>query len=113
MAYTRYVLDCGIQGDILDLLVAMAPCIVGYGEIGMNLKSNSIDQASCNPFQEWIDTYSSENFQEGVNKLKERINQLEQQNGVSDHRFAKLCQIFQGSVRLETKFWEMSQSCTF
>ena len=33
LAYTRYVLDAGSRGDLLDLHVALAPCLVGYGAI--------------------------------------------------------------------------------
>lgn len=36
-AYTRYVLDKGASGDMLDLKAAMAPCLIGYGEIGLKL----------------------------------------------------------------------------
>lgn len=36
-AYTRYVLDKGASGDMLDLKAAMAPCLLGYGEIGLKL----------------------------------------------------------------------------
>ncbi len=31
IAYTRYVLDAGHSGDFLDLLAALAPCVMGYG----------------------------------------------------------------------------------
>ena len=37
IAYTRYVLELGYSGDFLDLLSALAPCVLGYGEIGVNL----------------------------------------------------------------------------
>ena len=37
LAYTRYVLDAGHSGDLLDLLAALAPCVMGYGEIGSHL----------------------------------------------------------------------------
>ena len=37
VAYTRYVLDKGATGDQLDLQVAMGPCLLGYGEIGVLL----------------------------------------------------------------------------
>lgn len=33
-AYTRFVLDKGASGDLLDLKTAMAPCLIGYGDIG-------------------------------------------------------------------------------
>lgn len=36
-AYTRYVLERGASGDVLDLKAAMAPCLIGYGVIGMKL----------------------------------------------------------------------------
>ena len=37
MAYTRFVLERGQAGDYLDLLTALAPCVVGYAEIGRRL----------------------------------------------------------------------------
>ena len=37
LAYTRYVLDAGHSGDFLDLMAALAPCVLGYGEIGARL----------------------------------------------------------------------------
>ena len=30
LAYTRYVLDAGMRGDLLALKVALAPCVIGY-----------------------------------------------------------------------------------
>ena len=33
LAYTRYVLDAGMRGDLLALKVALAPCVIGYAEI--------------------------------------------------------------------------------
>jgi thiaminase len=41
MAYTRYVLEQGMSGDILDLRVAMLPCIAGYGEVAMAIKKEA------------------------------------------------------------------------
>lgn len=36
-AYTRYVLEKGVSGDLLDLKAAMAPCLFGYAAIGVKL----------------------------------------------------------------------------
>ena len=33
MAYSRYILDAGQQGNLLDLHIALAPCLIGYGMI--------------------------------------------------------------------------------
>src|SRR5690606_29482589 len=37
VAYTRFVLDVGMSGDLLDLQVALIPCTLGYAEIGRRL----------------------------------------------------------------------------
>jgi len=37
LAYTRYVLDAGMRGDLLALKVALAPCVIGYAEIAARL----------------------------------------------------------------------------
>src|SRR5215467_6103610 len=37
LAYTRYVLDAGMRGDLLGLKVALAPCVIGYAEIATRL----------------------------------------------------------------------------
>lgn len=37
VAYTRYVLDCGMSGGLADLYAALLPCIYGYAEIGQRL----------------------------------------------------------------------------
>src|SRR5258708_28581939 len=37
LAYTRYVLDAGMPGDLLALKVALAPCVICYAEIATRL----------------------------------------------------------------------------
>jgi hypothetical protein len=41
MAYTRFVMEKGLTGDILDLRVAMAACIIGYGEVGLWMRGHT------------------------------------------------------------------------
>ncbi len=43
MAYTRYVLESGLSGVLLDFHVALAPCIIGYPEIGSYFKDQVIN----------------------------------------------------------------------
>lgn len=38
VAFTRYIFDIGLSKDDFTLGMALTPCIVGYGEIGMGLK---------------------------------------------------------------------------
>ena len=49
LAYTRYVLDAGMRGDLLALKVALAPCVIGYAEIATRLASRPDADAATNP----------------------------------------------------------------
>src|ERR1044072_6526434 len=48
-AYTRFVLDCGAAGDLLDLHVALAPCVIGYAEIGRQPAANGGHARGAHP----------------------------------------------------------------
>jgi len=67
LAYTRYVLDTGNRGDLLDLHVALSPCMVGYGEIAnwLNARTQTI-RGEQNPYDAWIAMYESDEFQEAM-----------------------------------------------
>src|SRR5215471_20527455 len=58
LAYTRYVLDTGMRGDLLALKVALAPCVIGYAEIGIRLAAAA--GAASNPYRVWIDEYAGD-----------------------------------------------------
>lgn len=103
IAYTRYVMDTGLAGDILDLKVALIPCVVGYGVIGAHLKQNG---AASNPYQPWIDTYSGEDYQAVALNAIAQLDRLAGLRG-GDVRFQKLCDIFAAACRLEQQFWAM------
>src|ERR1700720_3616402 len=54
LAYTRYVLDAGMRGDLLTLRVALAPCVIGYAEIAARLALLPEAQAASNRYRDWI-----------------------------------------------------------
>lgn len=106
LAYTRYVLDAGSRGDLLDLHVALAPCIVGYGEIANWLNAQHfILRGPDNPFDPWIAMYESAGFQQAMHS---EVNWLNQQlANVGPARLQQLARIFSEATRLEIDFWEM------
>ena len=57
LAYTRYVLEAGYSGDFLDLMAALAPCVLGYGEIGLSLRGND------GPYADWCAVYGGKDYQ--------------------------------------------------
>lgn len=105
LAYTRYVLESGYSGDLLDLLAALAPCVLGYGEIGARLAG------ADSPYRDWIDTYGGEEYQalcrevgaliDGalLRRLGEGWESLPRQKTLG-RRFAT-------ATELEVSFWDM------
>ncbi|MBT5894719.1 MAG: TenA family protein, partial [Rhodospirillaceae bacterium] len=63
MAYTRFVLECGLAGDSLDLYVALSPCVVGYGEIAAALAVDPATVKDGNPYATWIEMYAGADYQ--------------------------------------------------
>ena len=40
-AYGNFIVDAGLRGDDLALLVALAACLLGYGEMGLWLRKEA------------------------------------------------------------------------
>jgi thiaminase/transcriptional activator TenA len=106
MAYTRYVLEKGLQGDLLDLHVALAPCILGYAEIGRSLAECPTAHIEANPYTLWIDMYASDEYQAVAADEQATMNRLMAERG-GPGRLPSLTETFRQATRLEAAFWEM------
>ena len=106
VSYTRWVLDRGMAGDILDLEVALAPCTIGYGEIALRILAHPGRKRDGNPYQSWIDTYASPDYQALAKGAAERLDELGVSHG-GEARFASLSATFGEAARLEAAFWQM------
>ena len=104
MAYTRYVLEKGVSGDLLDLHVALAPCIVGYAEIGAALARVPTVPLVDNPYRAWIDTYSDPGFGEEVEAVI-AITDSTAAAATEDQR-ARMLDAFKRSTQYEWMFWD-------
>lgn len=112
IAYTRYVLDCGMAGDLLDLHVALAPCVIGYAEIGTALAPRIAGAAAeSHPYRDWISEYSGTGFQEAARSAREHLDRLAAKS-MNEARFAELTAIFAKASRLEADFWQMAFDVT-
>lgn len=107
LAYTRYVLEAGFSGDFLDLMAALAPCVLGYGEIGARLGR----EATSDAYGEWIGTYAGSEYQDlckDVGALIDRA--LVERLGdtwAETPRARGLRDRFATATRLEVGFWDM------
>ena len=106
VAYTRFVLDVGMSGDLLDLQVALIPCTLGYAEIGRRLAPEGLDAiAADHPYRDWIAEYSGEAFQQAGAAAHAWLEDLGTRYA-SDNRFPELVAIFRQAARLEAAFWQ-------
>ncbi|MCC5992852.1 MAG: TenA family protein [Rhodobacteraceae bacterium] len=105
LAYTRYVLESGYSGDFLDLMAALAPCVLGYGEIGARL------QGSGGVYADWINTYAGDDYQGLCRDVGALIGSaLVHRLGpgwASLPRARHLSARFATATRLEVGFWQM------
>lgn len=106
MAYTRFVLERGLAGDLLDLQVALAPCLVGYGESGERLLVDPATRHDGNPYGEWIAAYTSESYRGAVRDAVAMLDRLGAERG-AEARYPQLLATFVAATRLETAFWDM------
>jgi thiaminase/transcriptional activator TenA len=106
LAYTRYVLDAGMRGDLLSLKVALSPCVIGYAEIATRLASAGRGNDSQNPYRAWIAEYASEPYANVAAAARDHLDRLARRYLTPD-REAELLTIFREATRLEADFWEM------
>ena len=106
LAYTRFVLDAGYSGDFLDLMAALAPCVLGYGEIGARLAGTD------GPYAAWCATYGGADYQglcHDVGRLIDGALSRRLGPGWPDlPRATALGRTFHTATRLEIGFWDMA-----
>lgn len=106
LAYTRFVIDAGLAGDVLDLLVTLSPCVFGYGEIGLRLAAARTPETA---YGAWIDTYSGEDYQtvcRDAGMLLETVvgRRIGPDPRISP-RWPDLVRQFRTATELEAAFW--------
>ena len=111
IAYTRYVLDAGLSGDFLDLLAALMPCVLGYGEIGARLAHEAPPDT---PYRDWIDSYAGPEYQAACRAAGELMDSAILKrlgpDPESSPRWAMLGNRFATATRLEVGFWGLGQA---
>ena len=109
IAYNRYVLDISNSGDLLDLRVATAPCLLGYGEVGLRLvdaANKNVDRSENNRYYSWALNYAKEDFQRAVRLGREQLESMVAEAPLSPRRSNELSRIFTQTTELEIAFWD-------
>lgn len=61
-----YVLDIGQSEDWYALQMALAPCLLGYGQIARRLYDDPNTLRSGNRYWKWIENYVADDYVEAV-----------------------------------------------
>ena len=101
-AYTDHVLSVGKNGNNLDIFSCLAPCIIGYGEIGFKL--SKIKNWKKSKYSSWIKMYSSKEYQQVAKDNIDYLDILFKKN--KNKNMNKLEKNFKKSTILEKNFWE-------
>ncbi|KAL7282905.1 hypothetical protein ACG7TL_002321 [Trametes sanguinea] len=112
-AYGAYLIDVGLQGDSAKLIMALAACLLGYGEVGLWLKKeatkpNSWVKLEGNAYLQWIEDYSGEHYQNAVKLGLETIEALAVADPPNALRLQEWSAIWEKCTRLEKGFWDAS-----
>ena len=104
-AYTKYVLQCGIDGSYMDMMTALAPCAIGYAEIGERILADTETNQKNNPYQSWMNVYGGEEFLQGSSDFKNFMKIIYE--GISESEVQRQKVIFKKATELEIGFWDM------
>jgi thiaminase/transcriptional activator TenA len=100
-AYTNYLLATAMGESAEVAVAALLPCFLIYKKVGDHIYAN---QANPNPYQNWIDAYSGEEFGIAVEKALTICNELAEQ--ASDSLKEKMRIAYFTATQLEYIFWD-------
>jgi thiaminase/transcriptional activator TenA len=98
LAYTEFLLATAATGDTGTTCAAMTPCMRLYAHLGQSLK-----ESAEGPYREWVDAYSSAEFESLAARLEELLDRY-----VRDEVLAG--RVYRRAMRLELNFFDYAAS---
>lgn len=105
-AYTSYMLNHAQRGDAAVVAACLLTCAWSYNYIGKHLKANY--NHDNNPYKEWVDTYSDEEFTELNDMAMKLMNDLAE--GKPERELKALEDIVVTTSKYEYMFWDMCEN---
>ena len=100
-SYTNFLMKTAYHSPFPQIAGGLLPCFWIYQEVGNYIVEKA---SSPNPYQKWIDTYSGEEFQEGVKKALEIVDDIAEKQ--PDDVLSDITDKFVYAARLEWMFWD-------
>ena len=104
-AYINYLLRVAYEGSLAEILASVLPCQLGYAEIGRDLAKKGKPQSQP-LYGRWIDTYSSKEFCDLAEWLKDLCDELAEDAGKEELK--RMDTHYLIAARYEYMFWNMS-----
>jgi hydroxymethylpyrimidine/phosphomethylpyrimidine kinase len=96
--YTDYLNKIIESENYEDLLISIAPCLIGYYELGKYI--SNLEVCEDNRYAKWIELYQTDDYKEATKICIAFINELK------DYDFEKLNKIFIDTIELEIAFFD-------
>ncbi|MCL6432092.1 MAG: thiaminase II [Anaerolineae bacterium] len=100
-AYTNYLIATAATRSYEEGAAALLPCFWIYREVGRHIHREAVPD---NPYQKWIDTYASDDFDRIVERAIGIVEALAQETSELARR--RMREAFVTSSRLEWMFWD-------
>jgi len=96
--YTNYLKNIIENGTYEELLTAIAPCLVGYYELGVYI--GSLNVCENNRYEDWIKLYQDDDYKKSSDACEVLVNDIQNYN------FERLNNIFAKAIKLEIGFFD-------
>lgn len=103
--YTNYLLRMASTATVEEAVASLLPCFWIYQQVGQRAYAK---KTSHNPYQEWIDLYSSHEFNHSVDLMIATLNDLATQASISCKQ--KMVYAFRQASLCEWHFWQGAYS---
>ena len=106
-AYTSYMLNHAQRGDTAAVAACLLACAWSYNYIGRSLSDQYPEQEN-NPYKQWVETYSGEDFTSLNGTAMTLLNKLAE--GKPERELALLEEIVVKTSLYEYMFWDMCEN---
>lgn len=103
--YTNYLLRMASTATVEESVASLLPCFWIYQQVGQRINTKKILN---NPYQEWIDLYSSPEFNHSVDLMISTINELAAHASIYCKQ--KMLRAFRLATLCEWQFWQGAYS---
>ncbi|WP_423363614.1 thiaminase II [Mycoplasma sp. P36-A1] len=104
--YTANMLAVGQTKELVHILATIFPCAWVYSDYARRLKQQYQDKYENNYYKTWIDSYSSNNFEESFEWFYDVIDEIVATK--TNEQKKEIEEIFISSVEFEYLFWDMA-----